>query len=159
MMRTVICKAIVVGLLISGIAMIKAPAANAQEDLQAASEIIRKQKKTYLEKIMELTPQEEEAFWPLYAEYESGLLKLRDKRLRLLTNYIQNHESVSDAEAIELVDQKLRMDDADLKFKQAYVAKFKQALPGRKVLRFYQAENRFDTAAFYGLYKHIPVIR
>jgi cytochrome c oxidase assembly protein Cox11 len=45
-------------------------------------------------------------------------------------------------------------------FKQlSYVAKFMQVLPGRKVVRFYQAENRVDTATTAELYRHIPVIR
>ena len=58
-----------------------------------------------------------------------------------------------------MLNQKLRLDEADLKFKQSYVVKFMQVLPGRKVVRFYQAENRFDTAAEAELYRNIPVIR
>jgi hypothetical protein len=133
--------------------------ADAQEDLQAASEVIRHQKRIYMEKIMELNAQEKEAFWALYAEYESGLSKLRSKRIELAINFLQNHGSLSDAEAIDMLNQKLELDGADLKFKQSYVAKFMQVLPGRKVVRFYQAENRFDTAATAELYRNIPVIR
>lgn len=133
--------------------------ANAQEDLRAASEVIKKQKKLYIEKMMELTAQEKEKFWPLYAEYESGLSKLRAERIELAMNFLQNRGYLSDAEAIAMLNQKLRLDGADLKFKQGYVAKFMQVLPGRKVVRFYQAENRFDTAATAELYRNIPVIR
>jgi cytochrome c oxidase assembly protein Cox11 len=131
----------------------------AQDELQAASEIIKKQKKLYIEKMMELTPQEKDAFWSLYDEYESGLSKLRGKRIKLATNFLQSRGNLSDADAIAMLNQKLRLDEADLKFKQSYIAKFMQVLPGRKVVRFYQAENRFDTAAEAELYRNIPVIR
>ena len=133
--------------------------ADAQEDLRAASEVIKNQRMLYIEKVMELTPQEEEAFWRLYAEYESGLALIRAKRIELATNFIKNHATFSDAEALNMLNQKLKIDGDELKFKQAYVAKFRQVLPGRKVVRLYQAENRFDTAATSELYRNVPVIQ
>ena len=158
-MKPVICKVILVIIAIIALAVINTPIVNAQDDLQAASEIIKKQKKLYIEKMMELTPQEEEAFWSLYAKYESELSMLRGKRIELATRFLQSHGSLSNAEAIAMLKQKLRWDFDDIKFKQTYIAKFMQVLPGRKVVRFYQAENRFDTAATAELYRNIPVIR
>jgi hypothetical protein len=158
-MRAVIRKIIVVGILIFGVAVMNSWVANAQDDLQSASEVIRNQRKIYIEKIMELTPQEKGAFWPLYAEYEFGLSKIRGKRIELAMSIVQNRGILSDAEAIAMLNQKLRIDVDELKFKLSYVAKFMQVLPGRKVARFYQAENRFDTAAISELYRNIPVIR
>jgi hypothetical protein len=158
-MRAVIRKIIVVGILIFGVAVMNSWVVNAQDDLQSASEVIRNQRKIYIEKIMELTPQEKETFWPLYAEYESGLSKIRGKRIELAMNLVQHHGILSDAEAIAMLNQKMKIDVDELKFKLSYVAKFIQVLPGRKVARFYQAENRFDTAAISELYRNIPVIR
>jgi len=133
--------------------------ANAQEDLRAASEVIKNQRKLYIEKVMELTPQEKEAFWRLYAEYESGLAQIRSKRIELAIDFIKNQADFSDAEALDMLNQKLKIDGDELKFKQVYVAKFRQVLPGRKVVRLYQAENRFDTAATSELYRNVPVIQ
>ncbi|MGD8293819.1 MAG: hypothetical protein PVF37_19050 [Desulfobacterales bacterium] len=131
----------------------------AQDDLQAASEIIKTQKRLYIEKMLALTQQEKDVFWSLYDEYESGLSKLRGERIKLATNFLQSRRNLSDADAIAMLNQKLRLDEADLKLKQSYVVKFMQVMPGRKVVRFYQAENRFDTAAEAELYRNIPVIR
>ena len=142
-----------------GFAVMTQRVALAQDDLRAASEVIKNQKRLYLEKMMELTPQEKQAFWPLYDEYESGLLKIRGELIELTTNFLKTQGFLTDAEAIALLNQKLRIDGDELKFKQSYIAKFTQVLPGRKVARFYQAENRFDTAAISELYRNIPVIR
>ena len=109
--------------------------------------------------MMELTPQEKEAFWSLYAEYESGLSRIRADRIKLAANFLQGHANLSDAEALNMLKEKLRIDGDELKFKQAYVAKFLQVLPVRKVVRFYQAEHRFDSAANSELYRNIPLIR
>ena len=158
-MRAVIRKIFVVGILIFHVAVMNSWVANAQDDFQSDSEAIKNQRKIYIEKIMELTPQEKEAFWPLYAEYESGLSEIRGKRIALAINMVQNHRRLSDDEAIAALQQKLRIDVDELKFKLSYVAKFMQVLSGRKVARFYQVENRFDTAAISELYRNIPVIR
>jgi len=133
--------------------------ADAQDDLQAVSEAIRNQKRIYIEKVMELTPQEKAAFWRLYAEYDSGLAQIAEKRITLATDFIASQGALSDAKALDMLNQKLRIDGDELIFKQSYVSKFKQVLPGRKVVRFYQTENRFDTAATAELYRNIPVIR
>jgi hypothetical protein len=131
----------------------------AQEDLGAASEAIKAQKKRYIEKMMALTPQEEQAFWSLYEEYQSGLSKIRGELIELTTKFIQTQGFLTDTEAIAMLGQKLRIDSDELNFKRSYIAKFKRVLPGRKVVRFYQAENRFETAAIAELHRNIPLIR
>ena len=159
MMKTQSRKIISLGVAFYVFAFIAPWVANAQEDLRAASEVIKNQRKHYIEKVMQLTPQEKEAFWRLYAEYESGLAQIRAKRIELAIEFIKNHADFSDAEALDMLNQKLKIDGDELKFKQAYVAKFRQVLPGRKVVRLYQAENRFDTAATSELYRNVPVIQ
>ena len=159
MIRIIICIIFTAAVILWGSAVTQPRVAVAQDDLRAASEVIQTQKKLYIEKLMELTPQEKQAFWPLYDEYQSGLSKIRGELIELTTNFIQTQGFLSDAEAIALLNQKLRIDADELKFKQSYVAKFMQVLPGRKVARLYQAENRFDTAAISELYRNIPVVR
>ena len=75
----------------------------AEDDLLTASEVIKKQRKVYIEKMMELTPQENEAFWSLYAEYESGLSKLRGQRIELATTFMRGHANLSDEQAVDMV--------------------------------------------------------
>jgi len=65
----------------------------------------------------------------------------------------------SDDEAITMLNQRMKIDVDELKYKLSYVSKFMKVLPGRKVAGFCQAENRFDTAAIAELYSNIPGIR
>lgn len=66
---------------------------------------------------------------------------------------------LSDDEAITMLNQRMKIDVDELKYKLSYVSKFMKVLPGRKVAGFYQAENRFDTAAIAELYSNISGIR
>jgi hypothetical protein len=158
-MRAVIRKIISVSILMFSVAVMNSWVANAQDDLQSATEVIRNQRKVYIEKIMEFTLQEKEAFWPLYTEYESGLSKIRGKRIELAMSIFQKRGIFSDEEAITMLNQRMKIDVDELKYKLSYVSKFMNVLPGRKVAGFYQAENRFDTAAIAELYSNIPGIR
>ena len=158
-MRDVIRKINVVVILIFSFAVMTPWVANAQDDLKKTSEIIKTRKRIYIEEVMELTLQEKEKFRPLYDEFESGLSKLKAKRIELAINFIRNHQHLSDAEAMAMLKQKLKLDSDELNYKQSYVNKFMQVIPGRKVVRFYQAENKFDTAATSELYGNITLIR
>jgi hypothetical protein len=102
MMRGLSRKVISAGIVLFAFAVMTPWVANAQNDFRAASEVIKKQKKLYIEKMMELTPQEKEAFWSLYAEYESGLSKIRGERIELATSFLQSHGNLSDAEALNI---------------------------------------------------------
>jgi len=99
---------------------------NAQDELQAASELIKNMRKIFIEEIMELTPQEKEKFWPVYDEFESELSKIRRNRIELELKFIQNHENLSDAEAMAMLKQRWGLGSDELKFKQAYADKFTQ---------------------------------
>ncbi|MFN2303336.1 MAG: hypothetical protein ACK2TV_06340 [Anaerolineales bacterium] len=158
-MRALIHKIIVVGIFIFVVAIMNSWLANAQDDFKTASEVIKNKRKIFIEEIMELTPQEKEKFWPIYDEFESELSKIRIKRIELELKFIRNHENLSNAEALAMLKQRWRLDSDELKFKQAYADKFMQVFPGRKVVRFYQAEHKFDTAAIAGLYGNLPMIR
>ncbi|MDH4204001.1 MAG: hypothetical protein OEV45_00560 [Desulfobacteraceae bacterium] len=50
-------------------------------------------------------------------------------------------------------------DESGLYIAEILKEKKGQVLSGRKVARFYQVENKFDTAAISQLYRNIPVIR
>ena len=158
-MRAGIRKIISVSILTFGVAVMNSWVANAQDDLKSASEVIRNQRKVYIEKIMEFTLEEKESFWLLYTEYESGLSKIREKRIELATSIFKKRGILSDDEAITMLNQRMKIDVDELKYKLSYVSKFMKVLSGRKVARFYQAENRFDTAAIAELYSNIPGIR
>ena len=77
----------------------------------------------------------------------------------LAATFLTDHSNLDDAQALNMLERKLRIDLEELAFKQSFVASFMKILPGRKVLRLYQTENRFDTAAKSELYRNILVIK
>ncbi len=59
---------------------------------------------------------------------------------------------------MKLVDDYLAIEADRVKVRRSYVEEFAKSLPGRKVARFYQIENKIDAVMRYDLASTIPVI-
>ena len=95
---------------------------------------------------LRLTEEEAAAFWPVYDEYQSDLMEVRNRYADLLTTYSDLYRAgtVSEAFAEKMVDDYLDIQEDLLKIKRKYLDDFRKALPARKVTRFYQLENKID---------------
>lgn len=158
-MKKMIRKLTLIGLAVVAAMVMSAKVAIADEKLDAAMEAIKIQRKAYIEKAMELSPQEKEAFWALYDEYHADLSIVRGKLFKLFADFFEKQGYLSDEEALSMLSENLKIEEEEGKLVHVYLAKFKKILPGRKVLRLYQLETRFDTAALSALQQQIPVIR
>jgi hypothetical protein len=58
-----------------------------------------------------------------------------------------------------MLEEVLSIKKADLKIKKKYVTKLKKVLPAKKVMRFYQLENKLDAIINYQLAAEIPLVR
>jgi len=84
------------------------------------------------------------------AVHESDIPFYRSQERTLLSsNILIDSKSIDDYLAIERDRVELR---------QSYVDPFAEALPGRKLMRFYQIENKIDAVMRYELAASIPVI-
>ena len=148
-----------IGLIVVGAMVIIAKVALANENFDTKMQVIQTQRKEYVEKSMELSQQEKEAFWPLYTEYHAKLSKIREKFFRLYADFFEKQGYLSDEEALDMLDEYLKIDEEEGQLIYAYLLKFQKILPGRKVMRLYQVETRFDTAAISQFHQFVPLIR
>ena len=158
-MKIIIRKLTLIGWVVIGAMVISGQVAVAEEKLDATMEALKIQRKAYIEEAMELSLQEKEAFWTLYDEYLAELSKIRERLFKLFADFVEKQGYLSDAEALNMLDENLKIDAEEDKLMHVYLAKFKKVLPGRKVVRLYQLEFRFDTAASSMLFQNIPLIR
>lgn len=95
---------------------------------------------------LRLTDAEGAAFWPVYEDYHAEIMGVRDRHADTIGEYLRRYRSgeVSEGYAEDLLDDGLSFKSELLKVHKRYVRKFKKALPIRKVVRFYQLENKMD---------------
>jgi hypothetical protein len=108
---------------------------------------------------MDLGAKEAEVFWPLYREYRMEMLKVNDRFVTLLTSYLESYDNLTDPQANKLLDDYLSIEKARTGVKSKYLSKFRKALPGRKVARFFQIDNKLDAVINADLAANIPLAR
>jgi hypothetical protein len=160
MKRKGIIKAVVLSALavfISGFAWAQQGDAPA-DTMQIVHEKIQADKKLLVSENLKLTDKEAKAFWPVYESYQKDLIKLRERMLKNISDYEANFDKMSDDMAKKVVTEHLAIESDRQKLRQSYLPKFEKALPYKKVMRYYQLENKISAVVNYEAAKLIPLV-
>ena len=135
-------------------------AAQNTSDMQILADKIRADKKLVVSANMQLTEEEGKAFWPVYDAYQKDLAGLNKRLLDVIKSYADayNKGAVADATAKKLMSNYLAVEEADLKMKRSYVPRLEKVLPGAKVARYMQIENKIRAVVKYELAAQIPLV-
>jgi hypothetical protein len=128
-------------------------------NMQIVLEKIRADKKLLVAENMQLTEAEAKAFWPVYDQYQDELFLLRSRTAKLIKDYADAYDKMNNDTAKRLLDEFVTIEALGPKLRQAYLPKFRKALPETKVVRYYQIENKIQAVLFYELAANIPLIK
>jgi hypothetical protein len=129
------------------------------DDMQIVREKVRADKKLLVAENMQLTEAEAKAFWPVYDQYQNELFLLRTRTFKLIKDFADAYEKMSDETAKKLLDEFMTIESLGPKLRQAYLPKFRKVLPEVKVVRYYQIENKIQAALFYEFAANIPLMK
>jgi hypothetical protein len=150
---------VILGLSTSILHAAQPPAGRAAEaNLDVLLDAIRSNRKALVAVNLNLTDDEAAKFWPVYDRYQKEINALGDRLVGVIQDYSKNFGDLSDDKAAKLVDDYLAVEADRVKVKRTYLEEFGKALPGRKVARFYQIENKMDAVIRYDLAAAIPVV-
>jgi len=156
-------KRIRIAVMLAGLIAIGAIPALAQDkpadNMQIVLEKARADKKLFVATNMELNETEAKAFWPVYEKYQDELFLLRSRTAKLINDYARSFNVMTDQEAKVLLDEFMTIESLGLELRKAYLPKFRQVLPEKKVARFFQIENKIQAALYYELAKEIPLVQ
>jgi hypothetical protein len=137
-------------------------AAPAEERNEASLDVlvgaIQSDKEAFVAANLPLTQGEAQAFWPVYERYQKELGVVQHRFAALIEDYTANFRTMSDAKASELVSTYLDLERDRAEVRRKYLKPFAEVLPGRKVARLYQIENKIDAVLRYHLARDIPVV-
>jgi hypothetical protein len=119
---------------------------------------IQADKKLLIAENMQLTEAEAKAFWPVYGAYQNELFLLQSRSIKLIKDFAGAYEKMTDKDAKKLLDEYLTIEGLRMKLRQAYLPKFRKVLPEKKVVRYYQLENKILAVLTYELAKGIPLV-
>ena len=132
-------------------------AQSANDYLEVTREVIKTEKKAAIAEAMELTEAESPAFWSLYNEYNEKMYVINTKLFDVIKDYSKNYERMTDEKAIDLWTNAMNIELDLLKLEKTYFKKFQKILPGTKVVRYLQAENKIKNLVDAQLALEVPL--
>jgi len=131
-------------------------------DLEPAIQMLRdevgKDRRAIVKANMLLTTSEATRFWPIYDKYREDMNKVGDRRVKLITDYAANRNSMSEDEANRLLKEALDIDKQRVEVKESYVKKFQKELSARTTARFFHIEQKLDATTDAVRAAKIPLI-
>ena len=131
-------------------------------DLEPAIQMLRqevgKDRREIVKANMLLTNSEAARFWPIYDEYVADMNKVGDRRVKLISDYAANRDSMSQDEGMRLLKEALDIDKQRLDVKEDYIKKFNKALSARTTARFFHIEQKLDATMDAARAAQIPLI-
>ena len=135
-------------------------AAQTASDMQILAQKIKADKKLVVAANMQLTEEEAKGFWPVYEAYQKDLAGLNKQLFGVVKNYADayNMGMVPDETAKKLMNAYLAVEERELKMKRSYVPRLEKVVPGTKVARYLQIENKIRAIVKYELAAQIPLV-
>ncbi len=121
--------------------------------------VVQAERQAIVTDAMQLSGSESEVFWPLYREYRNDMIKVLDRRAKLIRDFAAEYGNLSDETAERMLKEFFDIENDTLKVKKRYVKKFQKILPPVKVTRFYQVENKLDAIVRVQLAQNIPFVQ
>jgi len=152
------------GLVVVALAVCIAIPAVAQDKPASNMEILRQKlqadKKLVVAANMDLTESEAKGFWPVYDAYQADLDGLNRRLGQLIKRYAEAYrtKTLTEETAKSLIDEAIAIERAEVGMRESYVPKLSAALPGTKVARYLQIENKIRALIKYELASEIPLV-
>ena len=100
-----------------------------------------------------------DAFSPVYLDYWEEMNQINGRLADLILDYSDNFEDLTDEKAISMLDDYLDIQKKKIALKKKYVKKFKKVLTPKKLVQYYQAENKLDTIIMMELAAEVPLVK
>jgi hypothetical protein len=105
---------------------------------------LRADKVAIITAAMGLRPADADRFWPVYRKYAAEVSTLNDERIKLLVEYDQKSESLTDAQAKKMVDSYFDWEIRRTQLRKNYFPEFVKATSAMTAAKFFQVEHRID---------------
>ena len=131
-----------------------------ETNMEILAEKLEADKKLVVAANLELTDAESEAFWPIYDEYQKSLQGIHERMVKVIMAYADayNAENLTDEQALTMLKESMSISADELKMRKGLVTKLAKVLPGKKVTRYMQIENKIAAVVDYELAAEIPLV-
>ncbi len=137
-----------------------APAQTAS-DMEILRQKLQADKKLVVAQAMQLTDAEASGFWPVYDAYQADLGRINTQLGEVIKAYAAAYrtDTLTNEKAQELMADALKIEQAEVDLKKAYVPKLSAVVSQVKVARYLQIETKIRALFKYELAGEIPLAK
>ena len=128
------------------------------DDIKLIRSNIQDARESVIRDTMQFSDAEAKAFWPIYNDYAAKQRAIADKRKGIILDYAKQVDTMTDAQASDLTDRMLQVEDETQALRRKFLPKFQAALGARRAAKFYQVDNRLAMILNVQLASEIPLI-
>lgn len=110
----------------------------AQPQNGRVKERVEAQRIGFITQRLSLTPEESQAFWPVYNQYTEKLQQIRNS-----VKPEQSLDDMSDADTEKLIMAQMDKESRELDLRKEYYQKLKKVISVKKIAKLYKAERDF----------------
>ena len=118
-------------------------------------------KRAFIEEQLELTPEEDAKFWPIYDAHQEALQAFNQRRLDNIMKYARayNADALDDASAVAIVEESLDIEKDEAEQMGRTFHKLKKAVPVVKAANYLQVENKLRAVVRFEQAAQVPYAR
>jgi chromosome segregation ATPase len=130
-----------------------------EQDIQLLRSDLRSTKKQIVAANMRLTDAQAEKFWPVYDAYTQETTKLGDARLALIKDYAKSYDTMTDAQADDLLKRATALDTSAASLREQWIPKFRKVLNGKQTALFFQLDRVIGLLIDLQIASEIPLVK
>jgi Spy/CpxP family protein refolding chaperone len=134
-----------------------AAAQSVKETLEVSRQAIESQRRVLVAGALPLTDAEADAFWPLYDAYEKERRPLDERANELVADFLAAAAGLTDAQAKAMVEEALKIEEERVRVRRTWLGRMGKAIPARKLVRFYQIDNKLDSVVRADVARQVPL--
>jgi truncated hemoglobin YjbI len=128
-----------------------------KDTLEVTRQAIESQRRVLVAGAIPLSDAEADAFWPLFDAYEKERRPLDERANKLVADFLAGAATLTDAQAKAMVEEALQVDEGKVRLRRTWLGRMAKAIPPLKLARFYQIDNKLDSAVRADIAKQIPL--
>ncbi len=144
-------------LLVAGLLLGQFAAAQ-QELIELARQDIRTGRMGMVATSMNLTPEQQEKFWPIYREYADEQEALLDRRIAMMQEFAANVDDMDEEAAKSIARQSFAIQRSRVERRERYFERMSNVLGPVLAARFIQVDSQVSTLLDFEMMRLTPLI-
>ena len=106
-----------------------------------------------------MTPDQQEAFWPIYREYARDIAKVYDQKFEIIRIFHSEFDMMKPERARQLLENSWSAQQEVIAIKKRYFNEFTRVLGEVIATRFYQVDRRLDLVTDLQIMHELPLVQ